>query len=60
MEKLGLEDFYHPTYSPYLVPSIFHLFPKLEEFLGGKQIAANDEVKDTVTDQWNWSAANFC
>jgi hypothetical protein len=54
LRKLG-----HPPYSLYLVPSSFHLFPKVKEFLGGKQMATNGEIKETVMDWLNRLAANL-
>jgi hypothetical protein len=32
--RVWLGCFEHPAYSPDLTPSDFHLFPKLNEFLG--------------------------
>jgi histone-lysine N-methyltransferase SETMAR len=43
----------HPAYSPYLAPSDFHLFPTLNEFLGGKHFKINDEVKGAVKERLN-------
>lgn len=42
---LKREIFSHPPDSPDLVPTHFHLFPKLKEFLGGKQFENDDEKK---------------
>ncbi|KAL1140963.1 hypothetical protein AAG570_000889 [Ranatra chinensis] len=38
----------HPPYSPDQVPSDFHLFAKLKEFLGGKRFFKDEEVKGKV------------
>jgi histone-lysine N-methyltransferase SETMAR len=58
-QEFGWEDFEHPAYSPDLAPSDFHLFPKLKEFLGGKRMETDAEVKDTVTAWLNGLAAEF-
>jgi hypothetical protein len=42
------------------VPSNFHIFPKIKEFLGGKLMVTDDEMKETVTDWLSGLAANFC
>lgn len=49
LHRLKWEIFGHPPYSPDLAPSDFHLFPKLKEFLGGKQFGNDDELKEAVT-----------
>jgi hypothetical protein len=59
LEKFGLENIGHPPYSPDLAPSDFHLFPKMEEFLGGKWMATDEEAKETVTDWLHGLAADF-
>jgi hypothetical protein len=41
----------HPSYSPDLAPSDFHLFPKFKEFLGGRCFKSGEEVKDAIK-QW--------
>ncbi|KAG8263381.1 hypothetical protein J6590_035220 [Homalodisca vitripennis] len=43
VEKIG-----HPPYSPDLAPSDYHLFPKLQEHLGGQRFSTDDEVKKEV------------
>jgi histone-lysine N-methyltransferase SETMAR len=57
--KTGWENFDHPPYGPDLAPSDFHLFPKMKEFLGGKQMAADEEVKEPVTNWLNGLAPDF-
>jgi histone-lysine N-methyltransferase SETMAR len=59
LEKFGWENRDHPAHSPDLAPSNFHLFPKMREFLGGKRMATDEEVKEIVTDWLNGLAANF-
>jgi hypothetical protein len=41
------------AYSPDLAPSDFHLFPKLKEFLGGRRLKNDEEVKDAVKERLN-------
>jgi histone-lysine N-methyltransferase SETMAR len=41
----------HPTYSPDLSPSDYHLFPNLKMFLKGKQFKSVEEIKRKV-DGW--------
>jgi hypothetical protein len=45
--------------SSHLVPSNFHPFPKMKAFLGGKRMATDEEVKETVTDWLNGLGADF-
>jgi histone-lysine N-methyltransferase SETMAR len=59
LQEFGWEVFEHPAYSPDLAPSDFHLFPKLKEFLGGKYMETDAEVKETVTAWFNGLAAEF-
>ena len=43
----------HPPYSPDLLPSVFHLFGLLKDFLHGQCFATDEELKmneDTVQD----------
>jgi hypothetical protein len=42
---------------PDLAPSDFHLFPKLNEFLGGRRFKSDEEVKDAVKEWLNGLAA---
>ncbi len=51
IEDLLREVFMHPTNSPNLAPSDYHLFPALKKFLGEKQFANDEEVK-TIICQW--------
>jgi histone-lysine N-methyltransferase SETMAR len=57
LQEFGWEVFEHPAYSPDLVPSNFHLFPKLKEFLGGRRFKSDEEVKDAVKEWLNGLAA---
>lgn len=49
LQRLKWETFGHPAYSPDLAPSDYHLFPKLKEFLGGKQFTNDEELQQAVT-----------
>jgi hypothetical protein len=55
LQEFGWEVFERPD----LAPSDFHLFPKLKEFLGGKRMETDAEVKETVTAWLNGLAAEF-
>jgi hypothetical protein len=57
LQEFGLEVFEHPASSPDLVPSDFHLFPTLKEFLGGRRFISDEEVKDAVKQWLNGLAA---
>jgi histone-lysine N-methyltransferase SETMAR len=60
LQEFDWEVFEHPAYSPDLAPSDFHLFPKLNEFLGGKRMETDAEVKETTVTAWlNGLAAEF-
>ena len=39
---------------------IFHLFPRLKEFLGGRHFESDEEVKDVVPQWLNGLAAEVC
>ncbi|UYV63907.1 hypothetical protein LAZ67_2005934 [Cordylochernes scorpioides] len=45
LENFKWEIFTHPSYSPELAPSDFHLFPALKLHLGGNLFANDDEVQ---------------
>ncbi|GBM36608.1 hypothetical protein AVEN_170776-1 [Araneus ventricosus] len=49
LDQFGWEIFDHPPYSPDLAPRDFHLFLKLEEFLGGKRFGSDEELENAVT-----------
>jgi histone-lysine N-methyltransferase SETMAR len=55
----ALDVLFHPPYSPDLVPSDFHLFTHLKQFLGGTCICSDEEVKMTVKHWFNGLAADF-
>ena len=48
--QLNWEVLEHPTYSPDLAPSDFHLFGPLKNALRGRRFVADDEVKEAVHD----------
>ena len=43
----------HPPYSHDLAPSVFHLFPKLKESLGGLPMDSDEEVQSVVMKWFN-------
>jgi transposase len=48
LNSWGWEILSHPTYSPDLVPSDFHLFPKMKKHLRGQRFHANEDVQNEV------------
>lgn len=48
---------FHPLYSLDLVPNDLHLITHMEQFFDGTRMRSNKEVKNTVTDWFNWLAA---
>lgn len=44
----GFEPIGHPTYSPDLAPSAFHLFPNMKKELAGKYYANDNNVISAV------------
>jgi histone-lysine N-methyltransferase SETMAR len=56
LAEFGWEVFEHSAYSPNLAPSVFHLFPALKQFLGGRCFKS-DEVKHAVGEWLNGLAA---
>jgi histone-lysine N-methyltransferase SETMAR len=55
----GREQFDHPSYSPDLVPSDFHVFLHLKTFLGGRQFHDDSEVKEAINMWFALQAASF-
>ena len=53
-EQLNTEVVTDPPYSTDLAPCDFHLFPKLNEHLRGRQFSSDEEVKRCVK---NWLRA---
>jgi hypothetical protein len=50
----------HPTHSPDLAPSDFHLFRLLKEALGGRRFRGDEDVKNAMH-QWLRAQPNpFC
>lgn len=45
LTSFGWDVLNHPSHSPDLAPSDYHLFTKLKEYLGGKHFSDDDEVK---------------
>lgn len=54
------KHFPHPLYSPNLVPTDYHLFQALQNFLNGKIFATDDEVKTADSNFFNSMPAEFC
>jgi len=49
----------HPLYSPDLVPSDFHLFPKLKEHLKGQHFSCDEEAKSAMRKWFQKQNTNF-
>jgi hypothetical protein len=50
----------HPSHSPDLAPSDYHVFGKLKEYMGGGEMFDDDdETKDEVLKWLNQQAAEF-
>ncbi|KAJ4434925.1 hypothetical protein ANN_23496 [Periplaneta americana] len=58
ISKFGWEQIDHPSYSPDLAPSDFHLFLHLKKFLGGQRFDG-DEVKTAVREWFASQAGKF-
>jgi hypothetical protein len=58
MATCGWEQFDHPSYSPDLAPSDFHVFLHLRTFLGGWRFH-DDKVKEVVNTWFASQAASF-
>jgi histone-lysine N-methyltransferase SETMAR len=57
LQEFGWAISEHPAHGPDLAPSDFHLFPALKEFLGGKRLEYNEEVKNAIREWLNGLAA---
>jgi histone-lysine N-methyltransferase SETMAR len=55
----GWEQFDHPTYSPDLAPSDFHVFMHLKTFLSGRWFHDDNEVKEVLNTWFALQAASF-
>ncbi|GFV83012.1 histone-lysine N-methyltransferase SETMAR [Trichonephila clavipes] len=55
----GWDVFGHPSYSPDLTPSDFHLFLHLKSFLAGKNFNNDKELKENVSNWLKTQAATF-
>ncbi|GFV85048.1 histone-lysine N-methyltransferase SETMAR [Trichonephila clavipes] len=57
--RFGWDVFGHPSYSPDLTPSDFHLFLHLKSFLAGKHFNNDKELKENVSNWLKTQAATF-
>jgi histone-lysine N-methyltransferase SETMAR len=48
IQDLSFECHPHPSYSPDLTPSDFHVFGPLKEALGGKTLRSDEDVQQAV------------
>jgi hypothetical protein len=54
-----MRDFHHPSYSPDLAPSDYHLFIKMKVWLGTQPFSTNEELIDGVKKWLHNLAAPF-
>ncbi|GFU56486.1 histone-lysine N-methyltransferase SETMAR [Trichonephila clavipes] len=59
LRGFGWDVFGHPSYSPDLTPSDFHLFLHLKSFLAGKHFNNDKELKENVSNWLKTQAATF-
>ena len=59
INNLGWELLPHPSYSPDLAPSDFHLFGPLKEFTRDTKFESEDEVKNVVSDWVRHQSKDF-
>ncbi|GFW38282.1 histone-lysine N-methyltransferase SETMAR [Trichonephila clavipes] len=57
--RFGWDVFGHPSYSPDLTPSDFHLFLHLKSFLAGKHFNNDKELKENVSNWLKTQTATF-
>jgi transposase len=59
LEQFSWELFDHPPYSPDLIPSDYHLFSYLKNWLGSQQFCNNEELMEGVITWLSSQAADF-
>jgi len=59
LEKFKWDILDHPSYSPDLAPSDFHLFLHLKKHLAGKKFDDDDELQEEVMTWFKGQAADF-
>lgn len=59
LEKFGWEVLPHPSHSPDLAPSDFHLFPFLKRWLGGQRFGDDEELISAVNTWFQNQAAQW-
>jgi hypothetical protein len=57
LQEFGWERSEHLARSPDLIPSDFHMSPKLNEFLGDRRFKSYEELKDALKEGLNGLAA---
>lgn len=57
LDQFGWKMSDYPAYNPELVPSDYHLFLTLKEFLGGKHFGRDEELENAVITWRNELAA---
>ncbi|GFV59048.1 histone-lysine N-methyltransferase SETMAR [Trichonephila clavipes] len=59
LRKFKWDVFQHPPYSPDLAPSDYDLFTAMKKWLGGKNFADDEKLKNAVTHWFKSQAAAF-
>ncbi|KAJ4432832.1 hypothetical protein ANN_21471 [Periplaneta americana] len=59
LQRFRWEVFDHTPYSPDLVPSDFHLFPRMKRCLGGQYFGTDNELQTSVENWLKSQAAGF-
>ena len=60
LAQFGWDFLTHPSYSPDLAPSDFHLFPELKSHLGGTHFQTDEEFKIEVERYMHNVVGEFC
>ena len=58
--ELGWEVIPHPSYSPELAPTDYHLFLSLTHHLAGRSFETEDDLKTAIADFFDQIPPNFC
>ncbi|XP_035734903.1 histone-lysine N-methyltransferase SETMAR-like [Vespa mandarinia] len=59
INELGWEVLPHPSYSPDIAPSDFHLFRSLQHFLSGKKFENLDDVQNAISRYFTQKPIDF-
>ncbi|XP_072758670.1 histone-lysine N-methyltransferase SETMAR-like [Anoplolepis gracilipes] len=59
LQELQWEILQHPPYSPDIAPSVFHLFPSLQNSLNSKNLMSEESVKNHLTNFFQEKPSSF-